>query len=149
MGYLICLKPLLAILCYWLTPMPKTNKAVKPIMAVIIEITNETDGIVRVKTFHLPDNPLSDDDEGDRLIESVGDHDEAIERAIVAATVRKLLAFAGLTVKEQAILRLTYWDEASDDEIAQALQVSPSRVKLIRQMAIAKLRLLARKWGLL
>jgi len=68
---------------------------------------------------------------------------------LVAATVRKLLAFAGLTVKEQAILRLTYWDEASDDEIAQALQVSPSRVKLIRQMAIAKLRLLARKWGLL
>jgi len=107
---------------------------------------------VRVVTYHLPDEALlSDDDErdGDFLSEAVGMDDDGFERVIIAETVNKLVASAGLTDREKAVIQATYWDDADDATIAKRLKVSPSRVKQLRQAAILKLRLQARKWGLL
>jgi len=107
---------------------------------------------VRVVTYHLPDEALlSDDDErdGDFLSEAVGMDDDGFERVIIAETVKKLVASAGLTDREKAVIQATYWDEDDDATIAKRLKVSPSRVKQLRQAAILKLRLQARKWGLL
>jgi len=107
---------------------------------------------VRVVTYHLPDEALlSDDDErdGDFLSEAVGMDDDGFERVIIAETVNKLVASAGLTDREKAVIQATYWNEDDDATIAKRLKVSPSRVKQLRQAALLKLRLQARKWGLL
>jgi DNA-directed RNA polymerase, sigma subunit (sigma70/sigma32) len=107
---------------------------------------------VRVVTYHLPDEALlSDDDErdGDFLSEAVGMDDDGFERVIVAETVRKLVASAGLTDREKAVIQATYWDEDDDATIAQRLKISVVRVRQLRQAALLKLRFQARKWGLL
>ena len=106
---------------------------------------------VSVVTYHLPDEALlSDDDDGDGdFLQTIGVEDKGFERVIVAETVNKLVASAGLTDKERAVIQATYWDEDDDATIAKRLKVSPSRVKQLRQAAILKLRLQARKWGLL
>jgi len=107
---------------------------------------------VRVVTYHLPDEALlSDDDErdGDFLSEAVGMDDDGFERVIVAETVKKLVASAGLTDREKAVIQATYWDEDDDATIAQRLKISVVRVRQLRQAALLKLRLQARQWGLL
>ena len=107
---------------------------------------------VRVVTYHLPDEALlSDDDErdGDFLSEAVGMDDDGFERVIIAETVNKLVASAGLTDKERAVIQATYWDEDDDATIAQRLKVSVARVRQLRQAAILKLRLQAHRWGLI
>jgi len=105
---------------------------------------------VRVATYHLPDEALlSDDDEDGDFIQTIGVEDDGFERVIVAETVRKLVASAGLTDKEKAVIQATYWDEDDDATIAQRLQISVVRVRQLRQAALLKLRLQARHWGLL
>lgn len=106
---------------------------------------------IKVVTFHLPDEALSADGEteGDWLLEAVGVADEAFERVINAETVRKLMMSAGLTEKEKAVIIATFWDDLDDDAIAKTLRLSRSRVRFYRRCAIAKLRHLAHKWGLL
>ena len=106
---------------------------------------------IKVVTYYLSDEALlGDDEDGDRdFFQTIGVEDAGFERVIVAETVRKLVASAGLTDKERAVIQATYWDEDDDATIAQRLKVSPSRVKQLRQAAILKLRLQARKWGLL
>jgi len=107
---------------------------------------------IKVVTYHLSDEALLGDDEdgdGDFIAQAVGVEDTGFERVIVAETVNKLVASAGLTDKERAVIQATYWDEDDDATIAQRLKVSPSRVKQLRQAALLKLRLQARQWGLL
>ena len=107
---------------------------------------------VRVVTYHLSDEDLlGDDEDGERdfIAQAVGVEDTGFERVIVAETVNKLVASAGLTDREKAVIQATYWGEDDDATIAKRLKVSPSRVKQLRQAAILKLRLQARKWGLL
>ena len=106
---------------------------------------------VRVVSYHLPDEALlSDDEDGDGdFLQTIGVEDKGFERVIVAETVNKLVASAGLTDREKAVIQATYWNEDDDATIAKRLKVSPSRVKQLRQAALLKLRLQARKWGLL
>jgi DNA-directed RNA polymerase sigma subunit (sigma70/sigma32) len=105
---------------------------------------------VRVVTYHISDEALlGDDDDGDGDFIQIGFEDLGFERVIVAETVRKLVANAGLTDKEKAVIQATYWDEDDDATIAKRLQVSKARVKQLRQSALLKLRIQARQWGLL
>lgn len=107
---------------------------------------------VRVVTYHLSDEALlgdDDDGDGDFIQTAIGFEDSGFERVIVAETVRKLVANAGLTDKEKAVIQATYWDEDDDATIAKRLQVSKARVKQLRQSALLKLRMQARQWGLL
>ncbi len=105
---------------------------------------------VRVVTYHLPDEALLDDDDGDGdFLQTIGVEDDRFERAIIAETVRKLVASAGLTEKERAILQATFWDDDDDAAIAKRLKLSVSRIKQLRRAALAKLRFLAREWGLI
>jgi len=105
---------------------------------------------VRVVSYHLPDEALCDDDDGDGdFLQTIGVEDDGFERVIIAETVNKLVASAGLTDREKAVIQATYWNEDDDATIAKRLKVSPSRVKQLRQAALLKLRLQARKWGLI
>jgi DNA-directed RNA polymerase specialized sigma subunit len=107
---------------------------------------------VCVVTYHLSDEALlrdDDDGDGDFIQTAIGFEDLGFERVIVAETVRKLVANAGLTDKEKAVIQATYWDEDDDATIAKRLQVSKARVKQLRQSALLKLRMQARQWGLL
>lgn len=107
---------------------------------------------IRVVTYHLSDEALlgdDDDGDGDFIQTAIGFEDWGFERVIVAETVRKLVANAGLTDKEKAVIQATYWDEDDDATIAKRLQVSKARVKQLRQSALLKLRMQARQWGLL
>lgn len=107
---------------------------------------------IRVVTYHLSDEALlgdDDDGDGDFIQTAIGFEDSGFERVIVAETVRKLVANAGLTDKEKAVIQATYWDEDDDATIAKRLQVSKARVKQLRQSALLKLRMQARQWGLL
>jgi len=107
---------------------------------------------IRVVTYHLSDEALlgdDDDGDGDFIQTAIGFEDSGFERVIVAETVRKLVANAGLTDKEKAVIQATYWDEDDDATIAKRLQVSKARVKQLRQSALLKLRIQARQWGLL
>lgn len=49
-------------------------------------------------------------------------------------------ALATLTASEQYILRAEFWLDASQDEAARSLSISPSRVCQLRKRALAKLR---------
>jgi len=107
---------------------------------------------VRVVTYHLSDEALlGDDEDGERdfIAQAVGVEDTGFERVIIAETVKKLVASAGLTDKERAVIQATYWDEDDDATIAQRLKVSVARVRQLRQAAILKLRLQAHRWGLI
>lgn len=117
-------------------------------MAVIVEIEEQEGKVLKVKTYHLSDEALRDDEESDDWLSEIGTFDVRFDQFINAATVHKLLQAAPLTQKEQAVLRLTYWGDVSDAVIAQILRINPLKVKDIRRNAIRKLRRLARQWGI-
>lgn len=55
-------------------------------------------------------------------------------------TVSLLQELARLNVREQQIIRLYYWEDLPQEEIAQRLGLTTSNVSKIRQRAIGKLR---------
>ena len=54
--------------------------------------------------------------------------------------VRRLLDEPGLTKQEKHALWLTYFKDASEAEVATALQVSPGRIHQVIAKALRKLR---------
>lgn len=69
--------------------------------------------------------------------------DDCIERAHAKMILEELLSTSGLDPTERQILRLIYFEEMTQDEVAKRLRVSQSTVSRKADSALEKLRLRA------
>jgi RNA polymerase sigma factor for flagellar operon FliA len=94
-----------------------------------------------ITTLFSLDEPLGDDDEN-RLSLIVDPHGQLPEEKVEAEFLKETLAKAidRLTPKERTVVSLFYYDELSLSEIAEVMELSPSRISQIHSKAILRLR---------
>lgn len=96
-------------------------------------------------------NTVIDPESSMELIDLVADHNEGPESALYDKEVQRLLGEAVDRLKEQEklVLALYYYEELTQMEIAQVLDLSTARVSQIHSKAILRLRgMLSRKRAL-
>lgn len=96
-------------------------------------------------------NSLIDPESGSELIDMIAAENERPEEVVYDKEIQRLLAEAIDRLKEQEklVLALYYYEELTQTEIAQVLDLSPARVSQIHSRAILRLRgMLSRKRAL-
>ena len=96
-------------------------------------------------------NTLIDPESGSELIEIIASENERPETVVYDKEIQRILADAIDRLKEQEklVLALYYYEELTQMEIAQVLDLSPARVSQIHSRAILRLRgMLSRKRAL-
>lgn len=96
-------------------------------------------------------NSLIDPESGSELIDMIAAENERPEEVVYDKEIQRLLAEAIDRLKEQEklVLALYYYEELTQTEIAQVLELSPARVSQIHSRAVLRLRgMLSRKRAL-
>jgi DNA-directed RNA polymerase specialized sigma subunit len=115
-------------------------------MAIIVELIEVAENLVRVKTTQIVD----EDDNADwELVQQVEDERSAaeFERLEVRDTIRVLLERTNLSLRERQVVNLLLEGD-NFNEIARKLGVSRSFVGYTFQRAIKKLRKMATELGI-
>lgn len=117
----------------------------EPTIDEVIKLTKISPVVARsisIKVISLDKDTFSDDEDGDKLIESLADDnpgpeycaEQAIERQKVLDAVR------GLSPREREILYRYYELGESIDAISGALSMTPYKVRLIRDDALGQVK---------
>jgi DNA-binding CsgD family transcriptional regulator len=115
-------------------------------MAIIIELVEVAENLVKVKTTQIAD----EDDNADwELVQQVEDERSAneFERLEVRDTIRVLLERTNLSLRERQVVNLLL-QGYNFNEIARKLKVSRSFVGYTLKRAVQKLRKTASKLGI-
>jgi RNA polymerase sigma-B factor len=109
-----------------------------------LDVEDVLDALTAIQAYEtLPlDEPRSgsDDDARPPYIETVGSEDERYELVLLGAAVES--AMAGIPARERLILRMRFFEDLTQTEIAGRVGVSQMQVSRLLRRALARLRAL-------
>lgn len=127
------------------TAQPGTSREIADELGVDVEAVWELDADIAAAQHVSFDAPLADSDDPGEVVWQFAADDEPIDAGIIRqetmAHVRT--ALEQLPPRERQALALYYFEELTQQQIAQVLGVTESRVSQLRGQAIARLRRLA------